>query len=218
MAVWLAFTGCSSVCVVRASIFRPCAGVVLGCGVGLVLRLLLVFLGWRFVWLGQCVFLMSGADRSAMFNICRSKGACQEPAPPSITNTWLNIRALEHCLNVTYKKVRVTTDWSNGEFYTASSTNQPTGWGCMLLVVLWLFFFVGTEVGGSPGWGTRVPNVQSECVCVCVLCVCVCALCVCVGRLKRRKTCIVSYHIAGGQSSLMLLCPTKLCIKEGSQG
>ena len=24
--------------------------------------------------------------------------------------------------------------------------------------------------------------------------------------------------LAGGQSSLMLLCPTKLCIKEGSQG
>ena len=23
-------------------------------------------------------------------------------------------------------------------------------------------------------------------------------VCVCVGRLKRRKTCIISYHIAGG--------------------
>ena len=27
-----------------------------------------------------------------------------------------------------------------------------------------------------------------------------------------------STFLAGGQSSLMLLCPTKLCIKEGSQG
>ena len=31
-------------------------------------------------------------------------------------------------------------------------------------------------------------NVESVCVCVCV----------CVGRLKRRKTCFLSYHIAGG--------------------
>ena len=40
---------------------------------------------------------------------------------------------------------------------------------------------MGTEVGGSPGWGTRVPKVQSECVCVCVcvLCVCVRVVCVC---------------------------------------
>ena len=44
-------------------------------------------------------------------------------------------------------------------------------------------------------------------------------VCVCVDRLKRRKTSItIKLNFAGGQSSLMLLCPTKLCIKEGSQG
>ena len=48
-------------------------------------------------------------------------------------------------------------------------------------------------------------------------------VCVCVTRLKRRKTsigCLFMFSIyrnhAGGQSSLMLLCPTKLCIREGS--
>ena len=70
-------------------------------------------------------------------------------------------------------------------------------------------------------------------------------VCVCVDLLKRSKTyTLASIYLsmlllgvfittqrhsssllflfglkkAGGQSSLMLLCPTKLCIKEGSQG
>ena len=41
---------------------------------------------------------------------------------------------------------------------------------------------VGVGVGVCVGVGVGV------CVCVCV----------CVGRLKRRKTCFLSYHIAGG--------------------
>ena len=40
-------------------------------------------------------------------------------------------------------------------------------------------------------------------------------VCVCVDLLKRCETCTCPFS-AGGQSSLMLLCPTKLCIKNGS--
>ena len=64
--------------------------------------------------------------------------------------------------------------------------------------------------GGS--WSPRVgcfdslPEKAESVMCVCVyVCVCVCV-----------KPCFEGFLHAGGQSSLMLLCPTKLCIREGS--